>query len=539
MKSKLVFVSLLVALMAVFAVSAQENPASPVTTITFDGVSVNFDPAFALGVNLTRYAGDPADLQQPGGAEPPYTQFIYYDNLPVPEHAYDAKVAVRVYDIISTQAYPETNAQVASLSTLLSTRVDLNAYQTVTDIASDNALPFLPVAPAAQIIRARAEYIELPNMSGIHYITAYRQDASPFLSNDFTYTFQGITDDGTRYISVTAPLNVATFPADFPADFDNDAFVAGMTEYLNQSIAQINTGADSDFTPTLSELGALVNSLAYAPVTVASVEPTESAPIATTEPSGDPTLGGLAGSWDLISYGAVDAQVNVVEGSLVTANFTAQGVSGNASCNSYSANFTYNNNQLSVTMPVSTLMACLDEGISQQEAAYLTAFAAANSYQVIGNSLQISYTDADGVNGMLVYVRANTAIVDPVVTPSADTTFGGLVGSWNLVSFGTSDEADVTLTEAPINATFSTEGVAGNAGCNTYSAAFSYNNGVLSISPAITTRMACAENVMTQETVFLNALTTISTYSVSEGTLTINYVTADGINAVLTFTSAA
>ena len=62
---------------------------------------------------------------------------------------------------------------------------------------------------------------------------------------------------------------------------------------------------------------------------------------------------------------------------------------------------------------------------------------------------------------------------------------------------------------------FDAEGkVAGSAGCNSYSAAYTAEMGLLSIGPAVATRMACAEPdaIMDQESAYLMALEQVVYY---------------------------
>jgi heat shock protein HslJ len=119
-------------------------------------------------------------------------------------------------------------------------------------------------------------------------------------------------------------------------------------------------------------------------------------PIVPTLPPGatgaDPTLGGLAGTvWTLVSYGPADAPVPAVAGAPVTAVFADQGVSGSAGCNSYNGPFVYSQNTITFGAMVSTLMACAEQEVSAQEAAYLAALPSATTFTVANGTLQIVY----------------------------------------------------------------------------------------------------------------------------------------------------
>jgi hypothetical protein len=307
--------------------------------ITFNNFSFSFDSSLAANVNVTQFPGDPPDLEQPGGPEVAHTQFVLYTDPPAPESIFDAPIAIRVYRAADFGPYEFPFQQLQQLQTLLAERPDLEPFMTVAaDDMSANKLPFMPVLPAAQVIRARAQYVETSALQGISYVTVYRQDASPFTSNEFLATFQGISADGTYYVSVVARLNTGLFPSEIPADFDPEAFAETMNDYLNESIATLNAAAPQDFTPALPALDGLVQSLAFTPVggaapaTVPAV--TEGA---TPVPS---TMGGLAGvTWTLVSYGSADAPVTVLPTAPITLTFSEQGIGGSAGCNQYFGSF--------------------------------------------------------------------------------------------------------------------------------------------------------------------------------------------------------
>jgi heat shock protein HslJ len=80
---------------------------------------------------------------------------------------------------------------------------------------------------------------------------------------------------------------------------------------------------------------------------------------------------------------------------------------------------------------------------------------------------------------------------------------------------------------------FATDGrVSGNASCNTYRATYELDRDVLTISRAITTRMACPPALMQQEARFLAALTGVRTFEISnDGGLTLRSAAGGSIRA--------
>jgi heat shock protein HslJ len=80
-----------------------------------------------------------------------------------------------------------------------------------------------------------------------------------------------------------------------------------------------------------------------------------------------------------------------------------------------------------------------------------------------------------------------------------------------------------------MTADFGSDGqLTGNAGCNTYNASYSTDGDSIHIGPIASTRMFCGapDGVMDQETQYLAALGTASTYSINGTKLELR--TADG-----------
>lgn len=415
MKSKLLLFVLLISLCA-FPVFAQE---STLNTVSFNGFSFSFDSAWASNVNISRFAGDPADAQQPGGPEVAHTQFLLYSDTISPESMFDAQGAIRVYQTANFAGYTFAEAQLQQLQQLLTDRSDLAPFMVV-DENTIMSLPFMPSMPASQVIRARAQYIETASVRGISYVTVYRQDVSPFTSDEFYYTFQGLSADNTQYVSAVFSVEASVFPAEISNDFDMEAFNAQFGAYLTESVNQLNTAAPEAFAPSLSAIDAVIQSFAFSGgvpvVTDPAVPATQIAPPATpTIVNEDPTLGGLADvTWTLVSYGAPEAPVTVIPEAPITAIFSETGVGGSSGCNTYGGGFLYNSGALTFNQLISTLMACA-ENIMAQETAYINALTTATSYQIVNGQLIIAYT-----GGILTF--SNPAAVTPTVTATLPAT---------------------------------------------------------------------------------------------------------------------
>lgn len=249
---------------------------------------------------------------------------------------------------------------------------------------------------------------------------------------------------------------------------------------------------------------------------VANISAIEATPIPDT---GDSSLGGLAGTWTLVSYGAAGAAIPVLESAPITATFGGQGVSGSAGCNGYNGNFSYNNGTLVINSLASTEKACVEAGVSEQESAYLAALQSASTYQVSGGQLVVNY-----VGGALTFAFDASSIEPTAIPDTGGAALGGLAGSWLLVTYGAVEAPVAVLETAPITAVFSAEGIKGEAGCNSYFGTFIFDNATLTMSPLASTRIACEDSaVMEQEAAYLAALEGATGYQVGGGQLLVNY----------------
>ena len=105
----------------------------------------------------------------------------------------------------------------------------------------------------------------------------------------------------------------------------------------------------------------------------------------------------LAGSsWDVISYNnGKEAVVSVIIGTEITANFGEDGqLTGNASCNTYSAPCETDGDKISFGPVISTEMFCGEpEGVIEQEQQYLAALGTADTYKIQGLSMEMRTED--------------------------------------------------------------------------------------------------------------------------------------------------
>lgn len=107
--------------------------------------------------------------------------------------------------------------------------------------------------------------------------------------------------------------------------------------------------------------------------------------------------------WQLVSYGPSGAETPVVADSNITLTFESENqITGNGGCNGYSGSYTAANGTITFSQVISTMMACLENGITEQEQAYFEALQTAESFELVDDQLTIRYN-----GGQLNFVRLN------------------------------------------------------------------------------------------------------------------------------------
>ena len=209
--------------------------------------------------------------------------------------------------------------------------------------------------------------------------------------------------------------------------------------------------------------------------------------------------------WVLLSYGDPNSPTPVETGTSITAIFSEEGsLSGSGGCNSYSAGYTVKDDTIQIQQPINTLMACT-QGM-EQEQAYLTAIAKAETFMIFGPRLEINY---DSGKGKLVYTGRSLTLEHTL---------------WSLVTMdGQPANAGLPVTALFVPGEDPSKGsVGGVAPCNNYQAGYSVDGDQLDMEPAATTRISCPEAVMEAETRFLQLMETAQSYQVLGQTLTIS-----------------
>jgi hypothetical protein len=136
-------------------------------------------------------------------------------------------------------------------------------------------LPTVPSFSATQTFASNTQIISFQNGQGLRFLTEYAQYPAPANNNDLFYHFQGFTDDGEYYVIAILPISAPMLPetsdpgavlpnvgVPYPYFADPEA---DMQLYYASVIDVLNATPSELFTPTLSQLDSLIQSMTITP----------------------------------------------------------------------------------------------------------------------------------------------------------------------------------------------------------------------------------------------------------------------------------
>jgi hypothetical protein len=141
--------------------------------------------------------------------------------------------------------------------------------------AAPDGIPFLPLFNAEQMIRAQIAYVDFQSGAGVRFLTYYSQAPIPVNNNELFYTFQGMTHDGDYCVAAILPVSHPMLPANWMIEIpagDADAFAQNLDSYMGDVEQQLSAQDVSSFTPDLSLLDAMIQSLELTPTSTLAIE---------------------------------------------------------------------------------------------------------------------------------------------------------------------------------------------------------------------------------------------------------------------------
>ncbi|OGO23901.1 MAG: hypothetical protein A2Y54_00360 [Chloroflexi bacterium RBG_16_51_16] len=146
---------------------------------------------------------------------------------------------------------------------------DLN-QQTITGLKAydPNSAGVLPEGLPEGMISAQIRSISFHNGHGLRYLTQPGQAATPIYNSSLFYFFQGITDDGSYFVSAILPTSASYLVANdnptsplpvngIPFEFDNYDALPSYIEAVKQ---KLDSSSANEFTPSLETLDSFIQS---------------------------------------------------------------------------------------------------------------------------------------------------------------------------------------------------------------------------------------------------------------------------------------
>lgn len=219
----------------------EQTPKDESVSIDLNGVAQSYTSQVIAAVS--------PDADAPYWEVMPQYEVLTLSGYPVSSHLMTPQIYI--YPVADLARTNEAAGKIAAdLQTLLEKRL------------ADTTLPFLPLLNASQVMHAQVSYLDFKNGSGVRFVTQFDQAPLPINNHELIYTFQGLTRDGQFYIAAVFPLNLASLPVDEkisgqePAEFIND-----FPKYLQNVVGTLDQQQASNFTPDLSALDALIQSI--------------------------------------------------------------------------------------------------------------------------------------------------------------------------------------------------------------------------------------------------------------------------------------
>ena len=210
--------------------------------------------------------------------------------------------------------------------------------------------------------------------------------------------------------------------------------------------------------------------------------------------------------WTLDRASMASLVDEVPAGAIVTLEFEDGQASGRAACNSYGGAYDAGDDgSLSFEGFAVTEMGCEPE-LMTLESAYLEALGTITGFAVDGKLT----LHGDGMD--LTFDEE----VPPVALPLVGTT-------WTLTTIASGDAVSSVLNGTEVTAEFTADAtVSGSGGCNRYSGSYTWTDDQLSFSALASTKMACADDVMAQESAFFASMEQVASFAIEGSQLTLS-----------------
>ncbi|MBN1371930.1 MAG: SH3 domain-containing protein [Anaerolineaceae bacterium] len=242
--------------------SPEADPVEPTAPsgakVNYQGVSFTYDLSLAQSVSAKIV---PAERGEPGyggwiGPAPEYYQFDF-----------------ERYQLVDTFHRPQVLIypiqEFAAVNEMAGDQLDELENYLNQPGATHKYLPFLPMWNAGQVFYARPTIVNFMNGEGVLYLTCFAQAILPVDGDCLFYTYQGLTYDKQYYVSAIFQVDHAGLLSaentNLYKEAENSMDASAYETYLSTVREQLNNWPAEEFTPSLSKLEVLVNSLSVQP----------------------------------------------------------------------------------------------------------------------------------------------------------------------------------------------------------------------------------------------------------------------------------
>ncbi len=207
----------------------------------------------------------------------------------------------------------------------------------------------------------------------------------------------------------------------------------------------------------------------------------------------------------------------IIPGTMLTAEFTANTISGTAGCNWYGGNYQSGKSSLQIDELAKTTIDC-HPLISAQEARFAEVLLAADSFLLDNGRLTIISDQA-----RLIFVPPSPNATQPPPSPLATT-------RWKLVALETPDGPLLPVRGTQITLQFMPDQIQGHGGCNDYAANFhlAAEAYLLLINQISRDIQQCDAAIRLIEDVYFEMLETAVSFTLTQENQTLLIYTEDG-----------
>lgn len=195
-----------------FACAALAAPEPAKKTASHGGVSLTYDDALTREVRGETVPASPLESadEKPDGVYPEHVAFRLVGRFGAPLGSSHEPV-VRVLPVadymkafsVSPRYVRDATRTLDGLRRLIRRRAP----------ALKGNVPMLPFPDATEVFHAHVKYLRFRRGSGVAFVTQSQQDEGLLNSQQVSYEFRGLTDDGRFYVSATFPVGAPVLAA--------------------------------------------------------------------------------------------------------------------------------------------------------------------------------------------------------------------------------------------------------------------------------------------------------------------------------------